>query len=519
MSGRMQLDIILTSLQDHTHVASLLGFSCPPEAPEALASSCGLDPSYGAPGTNPDTHLAEILMKTLLRNLGFYTNSSQCGSAPKHLQLLLPPLATDIFSRSTTLLQESSWNGSIREKLRVVIYVSAAGSMLCQIVNSLLLLPVSVARPLLSYLLDLLPPLDCLNRLLPAATPLEDQELQWPLHGTPDFVDPAGQPLSQPAQSWVWLVDLERTAGLLVGRCLGGMLQGAPPSLEEQDTGYWLKTPLFSNGLEMDIPQLDNCISWLLEEALSGNEEQKPVDCPLRADMSVLVELALGSTKEPTNSLWSNMQDYATSKDWDNASLCNEILLDTVSRFVLAALLKHTGLLDQACGEGRYQPCKMLALATLPDLCNLPLCLQDNQDSLEMDPQEHSFTRTIDEEAELEKRGRTEKGEDVNQEQDEEEEEREHEVMTAGREAEASTSQEENHGRDGCTGLPEGQDLYTAACNSVVHRCALLVLGVSPVLGELGKEHQDEGHGSFQSVGLGQQDGTGFMTRSEGVRV
>ena len=55
--------------------------------------------------------------------------------------------------------------------------------MLCQIVNSLLLLPVSVARPLLGYLLDLLPPLDRLNRLLPAASPLEDQELQWPLHG------------------------------------------------------------------------------------------------------------------------------------------------------------------------------------------------------------------------------------------------------------------------------------------------------------------------------------------------
>lgn len=43
---------------------------------------------------------------------------------------------------------------------------------------------------------------------------------------------------------------------LLVGRCLGGMLQGASTSLEEQDTAYWLKTPLLSNGLEMDIPHL-----------------------------------------------------------------------------------------------------------------------------------------------------------------------------------------------------------------------------------------------------------------------
>lgn len=62
--------------------------------------------------------------------------------------------------------------------------------------------------------------------------------------------------LPQPVLSWVWLVDLERTVALLVGRCLGGMLQGAPTSLEEQDTAYWLKTPLFSNGLEMEIPQL-----------------------------------------------------------------------------------------------------------------------------------------------------------------------------------------------------------------------------------------------------------------------
>lgn len=77
-----------------------------------------------------------------------------------------------------------------------------------------------------------------------------------------DFAEPgSGMSLPQPALSWVWLVDLERTVALLVGRCLGGMLQGAPASLEEQDTGYWLKTPLFSNGLETDIPHLGKEIS------------------------------------------------------------------------------------------------------------------------------------------------------------------------------------------------------------------------------------------------------------------
>lgn len=63
----------------------------------------------------------------------------------------------------------------------------------------------------------------------------------------------------------------------------------------------------------MFVPS-DTCISSLLEAALSGNEEQKPFDCTLRPDLSVLVDLALGSSKEPANSLWINMQDYAISK-------------------------------------------------------------------------------------------------------------------------------------------------------------------------------------------------------------
>ncbi|KAG7482607.1 putative E3 ubiquitin-protein ligase HERC1 isoform X5 [Solea senegalensis] len=608
---RMQLDIILTSLQDHTHVASLLGYSSPADGPEVLSSGVGFtaspDSTFSTTAGHPDTHLAEILMKTLLRNLGFYTDqafgeleknsdklqqgmSSSDSSQPahlhqllcslqkqllaychinsvtessssvallhKHLQLLLPH-ATDIFSRSATLIKESSWNGSIREKLQDVIFVSAAGSMLCQIINSLLLLPVSVARPLLNHLLDLLPPLDRLNRLLPAASPLEDQELQWPLHGTSDYAEPAsGMSLPQPALSWVWLVDLERTVALLVGRCLGGMLQGATTSLEEQDTAYWLRTPLFSNGLEMDIPLLDSSISSLLEAALCGNEEQKPFDCTLCPDLSVLVDLALGSSKEPANSLWINMQDYAMSKDWDNASLSNESLLDTVSRFALAALLKHTGLLGQACGDGRYQPSKSLAeiyRCVYKVRNRLLACknidfiqtrsssrerrISDNQDSLDMDPQEHSFTRTIDEEAELEERADRER-EEGHQEQDDEEEDHEHEVMTAGtrevarsrdrertsssaglgsgsrsggREEDVILSQE---GRLGSAGLPEGQDLYTATCNSVIHRCALLLLGLSPMFGEISKQHQEEGQ--TQST-TGTHESLSFMTRSESL--
>lgn len=55
---KMLLDIILNSLEDHSHVAALLSYSIVPE---------NLDLK--------DLHLTELLMATLLQNLNFYTVS------------------------------------------------------------------------------------------------------------------------------------------------------------------------------------------------------------------------------------------------------------------------------------------------------------------------------------------------------------------------------------------------------------------------------------------------------------
>jgi len=67
----MQLDMILTSLQDNGHVAVLLGFARPTE-PVTSASSDG----GGAAVQQSSIHLAEMLMKTLLRNLAFHSVST-----------------------------------------------------------------------------------------------------------------------------------------------------------------------------------------------------------------------------------------------------------------------------------------------------------------------------------------------------------------------------------------------------------------------------------------------------------
>ncbi|MEJ1285487.1 hypothetical protein NN561_016481 [Cricetulus griseus] len=166
--------------------------------------------------------------------------------------------------------------------------------------------------------------------------------------------------------------------------------------------------------------------------------------------------------------------------------------------------------------------------------------ISDNQDSADIDPQEHSFTRTIDEEAEMEEQAERDR-EDGHPEPDDEEEEREHEVMTAGKifqcflsAREVARSRDRDRMSSGAgsgvraddpppqsqqerrvsTDLPEGQDVYTAACNSVIHRCALLILGVSPVIDELQKRREE---GQLQQPSVSASEGSGLMTRSESL--
>jgi len=66
--------MILTSLQDNAHVAMLLGFSRSFDPHLGSTSSSSLSHS-GSTGVvlHSGTQLAEMLMKTLLRNLSFHT--------------------------------------------------------------------------------------------------------------------------------------------------------------------------------------------------------------------------------------------------------------------------------------------------------------------------------------------------------------------------------------------------------------------------------------------------------------
>lgn len=77
-SKRLQLDMVLSSLQDQSHVASLLGYSNFGEvtalgAPLAAAAGSTRLPSSCSSDAYDPLHLAEVLLRTLLLSIGFYT--------------------------------------------------------------------------------------------------------------------------------------------------------------------------------------------------------------------------------------------------------------------------------------------------------------------------------------------------------------------------------------------------------------------------------------------------------------
>ncbi|KAI7795921.1 putative E3 ubiquitin-protein ligase HERC1-like [Triplophysa rosa] len=407
---RLQLDMVLNSLQEQSHVASLLGYSSPGELSAGLALPPTPDRPTGSVSSNSEApdhlHLAEVLLKTLLLSMGFYTErafgeleknsdkqrfsqSQKQTEAPshfhhllsalhrhllahcyihtgaedessvvllhKHLCLLLP-YAAETFKRSTVLLEESTLDKHVIKKLHTVLFGSVAGSLLCQVMYSLLLLPLAVVRPLLPHLLTLLEHLNELNCYLPNTAHLEDMELEGSSQEASETTEPILLPESE---DWEWLLDLERSVALAIGRCLGGMLQGPPSSIQEKTTEFWLCNPLLRNGLEMDFEQLDWAMGWLTEAVFMGCGDVRLSELRLSEENTTLVELALGSPREPAGALWRKMKEYAASRDWDSGGSAGDSLLETACRCSLAALLKHAGL-QEAYWQDKYEPCEVL---------------------------------------------------------------------------------------------------------------------------------------------------------------
>lgn len=340
---KMLLDIILNSLEDHSHIAALLNYNPASEKLDVI-----------------DLHLTELLMSTLLENMNRHTND--CLSSGKNLKnpqvchlgrllsalqnhllaycsltstdmpqlqssiqlleqhlLCLFPLASKTFGKAFEVLQSHPDRLPV---LHTVILESLAGTMLLKVLNALLLLPISYFQSLLFTLLDLLTPLDKFNSLLP------DDARQEP--------------------EWMWVIDLERTCTLFMGQCLGEMLIGEQATIPEQLCHNWLQKDLFTFGLENthDFLFVKNLACYILA---CDSEKIIYLISKLDVDMQKYCRYVLKPIIPQDGNDNDDFSDIETisSEDWGFEEL-EEPVIRTVMRVFLMALQKHAGLLGRS---------------------------------------------------------------------------------------------------------------------------------------------------------------------------
>ncbi|KAF0297934.1 putative E3 ubiquitin-protein ligase HERC1 [Amphibalanus amphitrite] len=260
----------------------------------------------------------------------YFQYKSSTALLQSHLSLLFP-LAREAAGRALTVL---SLRPEVSTAARECLLQSACGSMLSKVVHSLLLLPVSLICSLLGHLTALLPAVDALVRLT-AAVPGEET-----------------------TDGWQWLSDAEQACGLLVGRCLGGLLAGPPALAEETDTARWLSSPLLSRGLQADGEQIGGCLSALLTcvtrdgqltDEVSVGQLSRLLDTvswwsdPER----VALVAAIGFDKQEY--VYEELYEYGLAEGLEPAPEDLPRTAELVCRLLLVTLLRHAGCDTASC--------------------------------------------------------------------------------------------------------------------------------------------------------------------------
>ncbi|KAL0271708.1 UNVERIFIED_CONTAM: hypothetical protein PYX00_008714 [Menopon gallinae] len=368
---KMLLGIILRSLEDHSHVANLLGF--------------GPDSKLMGPD-----NLAEVLMNTLLVNLSIHTESclddissdksptQSFDGAFTHLNDLLSSLQTHLLSYCINEMCSSS-NDSYSSRVEMlqkhvqdllckasriyraaastvqrskndfnslfgILYDSCAGAMLSKLLHSLLLISADLVQPLMFKLLELLLAIDALTRFLPISNHA-DLDVASSEANTPTLTELVDA-------SWLWLLDLERCCGFIIGRCLGGMMMNPPITEEEKKCAVWLKSKIFSRGLENDenLVLISQKLSYILTCVnLLNNEEvvQSYLEEILQCEGS---PSHLKYLDEKFNFIYEELLLKDTEGEFMTEGV-QEKLLKQMARIATLTVLKHVGLLEDVASK------------------------------------------------------------------------------------------------------------------------------------------------------------------------
>ncbi|XP_063888404.1 probable E3 ubiquitin-protein ligase HERC1 isoform X2 [Scylla paramamosain] len=305
-------------------------------------------------GTHPQ-HLLRLLSTLHSHLLAYCThhqfeeNSPSMRLLHEHLRELFE-MCGDLLSQTSSLL---SSHPGLAHLIHDVVYRSVSGWVLAHVVYALLLFPARLVRPLLGPLRALLPILDSTNRTIANVTSFTDQEdvtseeVDTP---TPDTVKSVGGGVV--GRQWVWLLDVERACGLVVGRCLEGMLLGPPLTPSELRSKDWLSLQLFSCGLASEVrcpEKVSSAISQVVGLVECGREVVVEAMHNLVTTYPQLTS-PLITILEPKSQVTRWMEELACAEDWDTCEVKEDPLLDTSTHLLLSAFLTHTSITQTQLG-------------------------------------------------------------------------------------------------------------------------------------------------------------------------
>nr|CAI5839110.1 unnamed protein product [Callosobruchus analis] len=271
---------------------------------------------------------------------------------------LLANHLSDVFTFAVKVLKRAAnilvMHPTCLELLYNVLLESVAGAMLFKILHSLLMVRVSFMKQVHPYLLKLMDPLDRFNRLLPPELLYEsDKDSSNSLSGSET---PTLDQLEE--QSWIWIVDMQKTSSLVIGQCLSGILVGEPPSSMENLCCNWLTNEIFSAGIENEDTEM--VIDGMYLATFAKAQERlfvrleslsPPVQslCKLAFDLPQQYDEACAITQEDAdsrNAFYESMMEMVELESWELEEDVRKVL-DMTVRVFLVALLKQTGMLHK----------------------------------------------------------------------------------------------------------------------------------------------------------------------------
>lgn len=377
MGQLLHLNILLQSIKNHEDVTQMFGFALYASNDKEtdlkalgiilrllLRSAALLSDQKLAKITSPkhdqlQNSIFDFINVLQLHVVSFMINKEEDAEYTLCLNILCEYLevfcqhASCAINNASSLLQhDSCQDNEQRNCIMDYISHSLCGSPLFSLIHLLLCLP---PQPFLTFVergfIGLFTALNKINKLSPAYDIMEMQEMKWPF-ASPEKskdLDPCSFPMPSISNHWVWLMDLQRTIGVLIGRIIHGSMTVLIVSNEEVVSKHWLKSSVLKNGFEerekLKEHALKECSDQIALCSLQNFSCDMTTELP--KNIKFLVDIANGLSSDFNLSLWPELCDHAIATEMFMGDVPKYPLIMASLRYTFAVMVHHCGLVEQ----------------------------------------------------------------------------------------------------------------------------------------------------------------------------